>query len=147
MDKESHIIKEYRMPFPEPVLPILLVGVLAALVSTGAFKMISRLGSTAREQHTKFVLTQISDQLERLTAVDFPGNSSELMNTLKSASIDWNSCQLGEMAILDGWGQPIQLILNPTSEQWTFQSAGKDRKFGSEDDLTSFATKPSPYHP
>lgn len=130
------------MPFPEPILPILLFGALAALVSTGAFNLISRLGSVSREQHTKFVLAQISDQLEKLAAVDFPGNSSELMNTLKSASIDWNSCQLGEMDILDGWGQPIQLILNPTSGQWTFQSAGKDRKLGSEDDLTNFATKP-----
>jgi hypothetical protein len=125
----------YRMPFPDPFLPIVLIAAIVSGFSMWLFNAFSSISSKSRETHTRFAISQIVSHIDGLEEAEFPMSSGDLIKQLKEASIDWNSCRIDGGRILDGWGQSIDATFDHSTESWTFRSSGKDRNFGTDDDI------------
>jgi hypothetical protein len=129
----------YRMPFPVPFLPIILIAALASL----AFSLILKTRNEAKRTHTCFLLNQIN---EVVATPSLPESKFELIQLLKHSDIDWNSCKLTSEELLDSWGARFHVNFDGMSDRLTIRSAGADKKFNTADDFakTMQATKPAP---
>lgn len=132
------------MPFPDPILPIALIAMLASGISTWIFNGFSSTSSKIHDTHTRFALSQITERLNGVEDASLPRTTKELLSTLRASNIDWNSCVIEEDRILDGWGQPITTTFDESLEIWRFQSAGKDAQMGTDDDIMSATTPNKP---
>lgn len=134
----------YRMPFPNPFLPILLIVLLASGITTWVFNLFSSSSSKIRETHTHFALNQIAERLKEIDDANFPATTTDLLSVLRASNIDWNSCELEGEQILDGWGQTMTTTFDAPSETWTFRSPGRDSEVGTADDIEIAATRNQP---
>ena len=123
------------MPFPDPILPLAFIVLLASGISMWVINSFSSTSSRVQDTHTHFTLSQITERLDEVEDVNFPRTTTELLSTLRASSIDWNSCKIEGDRIVDSWGQPIAVTFDGTSETWTFRSLGKDSEIGTEDDI------------
>lgn len=123
------------MPFPDPLLPIVLIAAILGGLSMWLFNTFSSISSKSRDAHTRFAVSQMVSHLSELDQADFPMSSSDLIKALKESSIDWNSCSVDGEQILDGWGQSMDATFDQSTASWTFRSSGKDRNFGTHDDI------------
>jgi len=129
------------MPFPDPILPIALIALLASGVSMWLFNLFSSSSSKIREIHTHFALNQIAERLNEIEDADFPRTTKDLLSALRASDIDWNSCEVEGDQILDGWGEAVTSAFDAASDTWTFRSPGKDLKVGTADDIEMAATR------
>lgn len=129
------------MPFPDPILPIALIALLASGVSMWVFNLFSSSSSKIRETHTHFALNQIAECLNEIEDPDFPRTATDLLSALRTSDIDWNSCEVEGDQILDGWGQTVTTTFDPASETWTFRSPGNDHEVRTADDIEIAATR------
>lgn len=127
----------YRMPFPDPILPIVLIATLVSGISMWVINLFSSNFSKIHDTHTHFALSQITERLEEAEDSTFPRTTTELLATLRASNIDWNSCGIERGRILDGWGRVIEATFDRTAGIWTFRSAGRDAEMGTEDDIES----------
>lgn len=123
------------MPFPDPFLLIVLIAAILGGLSMWLINTFSSISSKSRDAHTRFAVSQIVSRLGELDQTDFPMSSSDLIQALKKSSIDWNSYSVEGNQILDGWGQSMDATFDQSTASWTFRSSGKDRKFGTHDDI------------
>lgn len=123
------------MPFPDPFLPIVLIVAISGGLSMWLFNTFSFTSSKSRDAHTRFAVSQMVNHLDALEKGDLPMSAGDLIKSLKESSIDWNRCRVDEQQILDGWGQPIEVTFDRSASSWTFRSSGKDRRFGTADDV------------
>lgn len=129
----------YRMPFPVPFLPMLLIAVFAGGISMWTINFVS--SDKVRETHTHFAITQATELLDQIDDADFPRTSTGLMDSLRSSRIDWNSCEIRGEKILDGWGNSISITLDDNDGIWSFHSFGKDGKSGTSDDIKAATSR------
>lgn len=129
----------YRMPFPVPFLPILLIAVFAGGTSMWILNFFS--SARIRETQTRFAIRQITEQLDQLNDEDFPRTAIDLIDRLRSSRIDWNSCEIQGEQILDGWRSPITTTLDSKTGSWAFHSSGRDGKSGTTDDIEAATNK------
>ena len=125
----------YRMPFPDPLLPMVLIAAIVSGLSMWLFNMFSSISSKSRDAHTRFAISQIVSHLGELEEAELPMSSGDLIRTLKESSIDWNSCRVNGGRILDGWGQSMDATFDQSIATWTLRSSGMDRNFGTDDDI------------
>ena len=123
------------MPFPEPLLPIILIATLLSGILFWLFNTISSISSKSREAHTQFAISQMVSHLGELDVTAIPKSSGDLISTLKKSRTDWNSCRIEGDLIMDGWGQPMETTFDESKGRWAFRSSGRDGKFGTEDDI------------
>jgi hypothetical protein len=128
------------MPFPDPILPIALIALLASGISMWIFNVFSSTSSKIHDTHTRFALSQITEHLNGVEDESIPRTKTELFSILRASNIDWNSCGLEGDQILDGWGQPITATFDESLGRWTFRSTGEDAEMGTEDDIESATT-------
>ena len=134
-------MKSYRMPFPDPLLPIVLIALLGIGTLMGIFRLLSTSSSKSREIHTRFALAQIVERLDEVEDTAFPEVTTELVAILRAAKIDWNSCGLEGNQIVDGWRRPIMTTFDAPAGTWSFCSSGRDAQMGTEDDIVSKTTR------
>jgi hypothetical protein len=132
MVRQSNIMS-YRMPFPLPFLPMLLVAAISGSASIWLIKLFS--SARIRETQTAFAISQIVDSINQTEDAGFPRTTPELMNTLRASSIDWNSCRMEGDGILDAWGRPMTAVLDEKDTKWSIRSFGKDGRNGTGDDI------------
>jgi len=132
------------MPFHDPILPIALVALLASGISMWAFNTFSSTSSKIRDTHTRFAFSQITDRLHNVEDASFPRTMTELLTTLRTSNIDWNSCEIEGDRILDGWRQPITATFDGSVRTWTFRSPGKDAEIATGDDIVTTTTRNQP---
>jgi len=129
------------MPFPNLFLPIVLIAAILGGISMWLINTFSSISSWNQDAHTRFAVSQMVSHLGELERADFPMSSSDLVNALKESYIDWNSCRIDGKQILDGWGQPMDATFDQSTATWTFRSSGKDRQFGTQDDIQGTAAR------
>jgi hypothetical protein len=129
----------YRMPYPVPFLPILLIATFAGGISIWVINLFS--SDRIRETQTHFALRQVTELLDRIDDADFPRTSTALINSLISSKIDWNSCGIQGEQVLDGWNNPITTTFDKKDGRWSFHSFGKDGKSGTIDDIDAETTR------
>lgn len=132
------------MPFPDPLLPIALIALLASGISMWVFNTFSSTSSKIRDAHTRFAFSQITERLHEVEDASFPRTVAELLTTLRASNIDWNSCGIEGDRILDGWRQPITATFDGSARTWTFRSPGKDAEIGTGDDIETTTTRNQP---
>lgn len=125
----------YRMPFPDPFLPIVLIAALVGGIPMWLFNTFSSISSKIRDVHTRFAISQMVSHLGELEEAELPTSSDDLIKALMESSIDWNCCRIDERRILDGWGQPMSATFDDSTATWIFRSSGRDGKFGTDDDI------------
>jgi hypothetical protein len=123
----------YRMPFPVPFLPLLLIATFAGGISIWAIKLFS--SAKIRETQTHFSIRQATELLDQIDDANFPRTTAGLIDRLRSSGIDWNSCGIRGEQVLDGWGNPITTTFDHKGGIWSFHSFGKDGKSGTADDI------------
>lgn len=129
----------YRMPYPVPFLPILLIAMFAGGISIWVINFFS--SDRIRETQTYFAVRQVTELLDRIDDADFPRTSADLINSLRSSKIDWNSCGIQGEQALDGWNNPITTTFDQKDGRWSFHSFGKDGKSGTVDDIDAATTR------
>ncbi|NRB73108.1 MAG: hypothetical protein HRU46_01995 [Verrucomicrobiales bacterium] len=132
------------MPFPDPILLIALIALLASGVSMWVFNLFSSSSSKIRETHTHFALNQAAERLNEIEDASFPTTTTDLVSVLRASDIDWNSCEVVGDQILDGWGQAMTTTFDASSDTWTFRSSGTDSEVGTADDIEIAATRNQP---
>lgn len=129
----------YRMPFPVPFLPIILIAAVASLV----FPLFLNARKQANRTHTHFLLNQINEVAATPTLVR---TKPELIQLLKQSNIDWNSCRLTAGEVLDSWGTPVHFDFGGIPNRFEMKSAGPDKRMNTNDDIHRVieASKPTP---
>jgi len=123
----------YRMPFPDPFLPTILIVVCLGAGTTWIARQLA--SSSANQVHTDLALVQVAEFLSTRSKDEMPTNTTDLITVLRSASIDWNSCSINSGGLTDSWGSPIRMTFDEKNTRWTFLSSGKDRRFDTPDDI------------
>jgi hypothetical protein len=59
----------------------------------------------------------------------------ELLALIPRWNIDWNSCEFRDGVILDSWGTPAEVGVDPATIH--LRSAGPDRRFNTADDIAA----------
>ena len=129
----------YRMPFPIPFFPIILV---AALVSL-AFPWFLNSKKNVNRAQTHFLLNQINEVAAMPTLIR---TKPEMIRLLKKSNIDRNSCKLTASEVLDSWGTPILFDFAGIPDRFEIRSAGPDQRKNTNDDIHGViqSTKPTP---
>jgi len=127
------------MPFPVPFLPIVLIVAFASAISMWLINHFS--SAKIRETQTHFAIRQITERLDQIEEADFPRTTADLIDSLESSRIDWNSCGIQGEQILDGWGIPIITTFDKKNERWSFHSFGRDGRSGSADDIEAVTNR------
>ncbi|MCU0748051.1 MAG: type II secretion system protein GspG [Akkermansiaceae bacterium] len=121
------------MPYPLPFLRPLVVAGLIVFAFTLVLRFFS--SRTILESHTAFALSQMVEHIHQTDRAKFPRTNEQLIELLKLATIDWNSCRIEGDDVLDGWGRPLTLTFDSDKQRWTFRSSGKDGLAGTDDDI------------
>lgn len=131
------------MPFPHPLLAMVLVAWLGSGATMWVIKTCNSDSSEVRDSHTLFTISQMVSHLSELKDELLPKTSADLIKSMKTANIDWNSCRIDGERILDGWGQPMNASYEISTSVWNFRSSGPDFKFGTTDDIEASMPKKS----
>jgi hypothetical protein len=122
------------MPFPNPLLPVILIAACFAGCGTWILRLAA---SGSYRAHTQFAFAQITEYLNERSGTELPKNERDLILLLHKASIDWNSCNLNGSNITDPWAVPVRMKFDDKNSQWAIRSAGEDRKFDTPDDISA----------
>ena len=89
-----------------------------------------------RHVHTGALLNQLEAAYRQsLNNGAPPATSAEAFVALTDGwNIDWNSCRRQDGALIDGWGNKVQITFQPESVD--LRAAGPDREYQTPDDLT-----------
>lgn len=118
------------MPSPWPLLvPCLVIAVIGSLVP-----WCIKVRNSWVKTHTTFLFAQIGEALQVPPAIE---TKAELIQRLKSAIIDWNSCHVTDGEITDSWKNPIKIEFSSEGRCFVMRSAGPDREFDTGDHLKS----------
>jgi len=118
------------MPYPYPI-PILVVAAVAAL-SGLVTPWILRARQATKVTHTTTIMRDIAVEATKLPST---ATVSDLITRLSSANVDWNSTWCDGTRIYDAWGTEIRINIDRTSGRLRLVSAGRDREYGTDDDL------------
>jgi hypothetical protein len=132
------------MPFPNPLLPVILI---AACFAGCVTWILGLAASGSYRAHTQFAFAQITEHLNERSGTELPKNERDLILLLHEAFIDWNSCNLNGNCILDSWAVAVRMKFDDRNLQWTFRSAGEDRKFDTPDDISAQTSRSEPSAP
>lgn len=96
----------YRMSYPWPIWVPCLVMIVASIVAGSIFPFFLKMRSAAGNAHTGLLMNQIGEILQEPPAVDSKG---QLIERLKAACIDWNSCRINGDEIIDSWKSLVMI--------------------------------------
>jgi hypothetical protein len=125
----------YRMPFPEPILPLTLLGMVTVWIWVAVSNFFFPAASQIHHSHTQHTLSQIAERLAQVDDSHYPTTLPALLALLRASPMDWNTGGIDGDQILDGWNQPITTTYDASTKAWTFRSHGEDAQLGTADDI------------
>ena len=102
--------------------PLARFGILVGIILT--------LAVCALRVHTGFLSAQIRDEESLPMGIS---SMTELVGYLSARRLDWNSCELEDDLILDGWGQIVRFT--DMDGGFGLHSRGVDGIFDTDDDI------------
>jgi len=126
-EKEDGIKRPIQKYFRQPSILILIAVVVIGSLSTILFFTYQK--TSVFPEKTKKEITEMSERMENWNKNlgQYPTEMNELIgnNPLRQ---DWKK---------DAWNREYKLMITKNGKGFLITSAGSDRKFGTEDDITS----------
>lgn len=118
-----------------------LAGAIVVLLVVSAFLVIS--GAVIPAVHTNGAFAQMDAAYKKQvkTSGAFAHTPREFVTFAAGWEIDWNGCGVRSGELHDAWDQRVEISVDKRHVV-TLISAGRDRQFGTEDDIR-FLCKPS----
>jgi hypothetical protein len=116
-------------------LRVFAIAAVVSVVTGAVFWLVPSVRADIRRIHTEFLVIQ----LEQSYAASIRSgrtpvvSSREFLSLVPTWTIDWNSCELRDGAMHDGWGNAVQVHVD--GSRINIRSAGPDQRYHTPDDI------------